>query len=112
VTVDQASPTAHTVAGDSGLYRSFNHSMVISGARCTFTYLFLPYLAPLIGLAGWVGPGLGLAIGTLAIAANGFTIRRFWRAGHRWRWLVTAVSSAVIVLLVVMAGRDLGALVG
>lgn len=95
---------------ESTLYRSFNRSVVISGIRCILTYLVLPYLAPALGLAGDVGPGLGLVISAAAIAANLFTIRRFWLAQHRWRWLVTVVSSAVIVLLVVLAIGDVRAI--
>lgn len=97
---------------DDMLYRTFNRSVVISGLRCVLTYLLLPYVMPLIGLSGSVGPALGIALGAVAIAANIFTIRRFWRARHRWRWLVTAVSSAVIALLLVLAVRDLVALIG
>jgi hypothetical protein len=107
-----ASPLEHRPADDSALYRSFNRSVVISGLRCVLTYLLLPYATPMLGLAGAVGPGLGLALGAVALVANWFTIRRFWRARHRWRWLVTGVSSAVIVLLVVMAVRDVLTLAG
>lgn len=95
---------------DTNLYRSFNRSVVISGIRCILTYLVLPYVAPAIGLAGGVGPVLGLVISAAAIAANVFTIKRFWAARHRWRWVVTAVSSGVIALLVVLAGRDIASL--
>lgn len=105
-------PAGATAADDAALYRSFNRSVVVSGIRCTLTYLLLPYVAPLLGLTGGLGPGLGLAIGAVAVAANVFTIRRFWVARHRWRWLVTAVSSAVLVLLAVMAWHDLAALLG
>lgn len=104
----EAAPSAPL--DDTTLYRSFNRSVVISGIRCILTYLILPYLAPALGLAGDVGPGLGLAISAVAIAANVFTIRRFWLAQHRWRWLVTGVSSAVIVLLVVLAIGDVRAI--
>jgi hypothetical protein len=102
-------PTARArrPADDASLYRAFNRSVVISGIRCTLTYLVLPYLAPLLGLKDGLGPGVGLLIGAAAITANVFTIRRFWVARHRWRWVVTAVSSAVIGLLLVLAIEDL-----
>jgi hypothetical protein len=113
VTLHETTPApAGQPVDDATLYRSFNRSVVISGIRCTLTYLILPYLAPLLGLAGGFGPGLGLAIGSVAIVANVFTIRRFWVARHRWRWLVTAVSSGVIVLLLVMAVGDIATLAG
>jgi hypothetical protein len=104
-------PAAQPV-DDASLYRAFNRSVVISGIRCTLTYLVLPYLAPLLGLTGGLGPGLGLVIGIAAITANVFTIRRFWAAQHRWRWVVTAVSTGVIALLVVLMARDIAALLG
>ena len=99
-------------ANEQGLYRSFNRSVVISGIRCTLTYVVLPYLAPLIGLSGSVGPALGLVVGVVAVVANIYTIRRFWSADHRWKKPVTAISAAVILLLVVLAVRDLQDLLG
>jgi hypothetical protein len=111
-TIDNVPAGGAPVADDATLYRSFNRSVVVSGIRCTLTYLVLPYLAPAIGLARGVGPVLGLLLGTVALVANVFTIRRFWVARHRYRWVITGVSSAVIVLLLVMAVRDIGSLLG
>lgn len=86
--------------------RVFSGSIVISGIRCVLTYLIFPFVAPLIGLAPGVGAGLGLVIGVFAIAANAFSIRRFWRADHRLKVPVTALHLAVIALLVFLAVRD------
>lgn len=106
-TIDSPPAGGTPASDDSTLYRSFNRSVVVSGIRCTLTYLVLPYLAPAIGLAGGVGPVLGLLVGAIALVANVFTIRRFWVARHRYRWLITAISSGVIVLLLVMAALDI-----
>ena len=92
--------------------RLFSKSMVISGIRCVLAYLILPFVTPFIGLAPGVGAGFGLGIGLVAIAANLFSIRRFWRADHRWKMPVTAIHVAVIALLVVLAIRDVAELVG
>lgn len=90
--------------------RGFSLSMVISGIRCTLTYVVLPFVTPLIGIAPGVGPGLGLTLGSIAIAANVVSVRRFWRAQHPWRRPVTAIHLAVIAFLAVMMANDLSAL--
>ncbi len=84
---------------------------MISGIRCVLTYVILPFVAPLIGLAPGVGPVIGLIVGTVAIAANVFSIRRFWQADHRWKKQVTVLHVSVILLLVILLFLDVRALV-
>jgi multisubunit Na+/H+ antiporter MnhB subunit len=84
---------------------------MVSGIRCVLTYLILPFATPLIGLAPGVGPVVGLVVGTVAIAANALSIRRFWRADHRWKKPVTALHGGVIVLLVILLYLDVTQLV-
>ena len=87
--------------------RAFNKSVVISGIRCLLTYIVLPWLLPAIGVAkGW-GPVLGLVVSPIAIVFNVLSIRRFHRSGHRYRWPITAVNVAIIVLLVILVIQDL-----
>ena len=90
--------------------RAFSTSMVISGLRCLLTYLVLPFGAPALGLATGAGPALGAVIGSVAIAANVATVRRFWAAEHRRRWAFTAISATVVTLLVALLVADLVAL--
>jgi hypothetical protein len=92
--------------------RAFSISMLVSAVRCTLTYVILPFVTPLIGIAPGVGPVLGMTIGTGAIAANVFSLRRFWRTGHRWRRQITVLHVAVIVLLLVLIGMDVDQLLG
>ncbi len=100
-------------AADGGqAERLFSKSIVISGIRCVLAYLILPFATPFIGLAPGVGAGFGLVIGLVAIAANVFSIRRFWRADHRWKMPVTVIHVGVIGLLVVLAVQDVIELVG
>ncbi len=87
--------------------RGFSISMIISGIRCTLTYVILPFVTPLIGIAPGVGPALGLTLGSVAIVANVISMRRFWRARHPWRRPVTVIHVAVIAFLVVMMTNDL-----
>lgn len=108
-TIQQTS--SDTVADEGTPEKGFSRSILISAIRCTLTYVVLPFLAPWIGLAPGVGPGFGLAIGAVAIAANVMSIRRFWKADHRWKKPVTALHLAVIGLLLILGILDIRALI-
>lgn len=83
--------------------------MIISGIRCVIAYILLPFAAPFLNLAPGVGPWLGIGIGSVAIVANVFSIRRFARSRHRLRKPVIAINVAVIALMLVLIGIDLNA---
>ncbi len=100
------------VEREAAARRAFSTSMLVSASRCLLTYVVLPFLAPAFGIATEVGPGIGIVIGLVAIAANILTIRRFHAARHRWRWAYTAIAVAVMGLLVVLMVQDLIDLVG
>ena len=106
-TTSQASASAADTSAQNG----FSKSIVISGVRCLLTYVLLPFAAPFLHLSSSVGPWVGLVVGSVAIAANVFSIRRFWAADHRWKKHVTVLHVAVIALLLVLAVRDLQQLV-
>jgi hypothetical protein len=91
--------------------RAFSLSVLISGIRCALTYVIFPWILPLLGIAGGVGPAIGLVVGTIAIGFNVASIRRFWAADHRWKWAITVLNTGVIVLLVVLITLDLANLV-
>lgn len=101
-------PTTSTDAAQ----RAFSRSMLISATRCTLTYVVLPFLAPLLGVAAGVGPVLGLVIGVAAIVSNVVTIRRFWAADHRWRWAYSGLALGVMILVAVLVAGDVAALLG
>lgn len=91
--------------------RAFSTSILISAIRCTLTYVVFPWLLPAIGHAGGVGPGLGVAIGVVAIGFNIASIRRFWAVDHQWKLPITALNSCVIALLSVLIVIDVGDLI-
>ena len=80
--------------------------------RQTLTYIVLPFIAPWVGLAPGVGPVVGLVVGTVAIVANVFSIRRFWRADHRWKVHATVLHAAVLLLLTILMVFDIRQLLG
>lgn len=92
--------------------RRFSQSMVVSGIRCLLTYAMFPYLLPVLGVADWVGPAISAPIGLVAIVFNGLSIRRFWRADHRLKWVVSTINVAVIGLLCYLIVGDLVELAG
>jgi hypothetical protein len=102
-------PTA--ARADDPAARAFSVSIGVSAIRCLLTYVVFPWVLPLAGFAGGVGPVVGLVVGTVAIGFNVASIRRFWLARHRWRWAITVLNSSVIVLLVVLIAIDVADLV-
>ena len=92
--------------------RLFSASVVVSGIRCLLTYIVLPFVLPLVGLSDAIGPVVGLAVGSVAIAANIWSIQRFWRSDHRLKWPVTVISAGILVLLFVLVVQDLNELFG
>jgi hypothetical protein len=72
----------------------------------------LPFVAPLIGIAGDVGPGVGIAISLVAVTSNILTIRRFHAAQHKWRWAYTGIAVCVIIGLLILMGQDVADLIG
>lgn len=92
--------------------RVFSQSILISAVRCLLTYLLFPFIFPIIGVTSGIGSGIGLIVGAIAIVANLFSIRRFHRADHKYKWQVSALNAAVIVLLVVLIVLDANDLFG
>lgn len=97
-------------ATENAAQRAFSTSVLVSATRCLLTYIVLPFLLPALGVAAGVGPAIGLPVGAIAIASNVATIRRFWAADHRWRWVYTALSLTVIALLIVLMVEDVTSL--
>lgn len=103
---------SHPRVSEEAARRAFSTSILVSATRCLLTYIVLPFVAPLLGIAKDVGPGVGIPIGLVAIGSNVLTIRRFHAAQHRWRWAYTAIAVCVIIGLVILMGRDIVDLVG
>ena len=87
--------------------KTFSTSMVISGIRCTLSYVVFPWLLPLAGVAGGVTAGLGLPIGLIAIFFNVLSIHRFWTSDHNLNWIIATINAGVIILLLILVVMDL-----
>ena len=82
-------------------------SLLISMTRCLLTYVALPFLLPVLGLAAGVTPVVGIIVGIVAIAANVASVRRFWRSDHRYRWHYTALATVIVLALTWLIVVDL-----
>ena len=99
---------ADTSTADTGDQpeRLFSQSILISGIRCMLTYVVFPFIFPIVGITSGIGSTIGLIIGTIAIVANIFSIRRFHKADHKYKWPVSALNAGIIVLLVILVAFD------
>jgi hypothetical protein len=88
--------------------RVFSTSIAISAVRCLLAYIVFPWVLPAVGVARGIGPGIGVVVGLVAVAFNVASIRRFWRADHRWKVQITVLNCTVIALLAVLLVQDLG----
>ena len=109
---DVAAASSSTETADAPAERLFSRSVVISGIRCTLTYLVFPFVAPLVGVTASVGAVVGVLIGIVAIVFNVLSIRRFFKADHRYKWWASAMNVAVILLLLVLFVIDSQTLLG
>lgn len=103
-------PTDAPKASEASARLLVERSLLISMVRCLLTYVLLPFVAPVVGFATGVAPAVGIAVGTVAIVANVASVRRFWRADHRYRWHYTALAATIVVLLVWLIVADVVAL--
>ncbi|MDH3705118.1 MAG: hypothetical protein OES57_03585 [Acidimicrobiia bacterium] len=95
---------------DEEAQRVFSQSILISGIRCTLTYVVFPFVAPIIGVASGVTSAIGIVVGVVAIVFNVLSIRRFWKADHRWKWPMSILNASVIVLLLILFVIDFNTL--
>ncbi len=110
-TARPASTTPAPAADQNEAARLFSLSIVISGTRCLLTYIVFPWVLPVLGIAGGVGPVVGVIVGLVAIAFNLLSIRRWRASGHAWRIPLMTLNSVVIVFLLVLVAIDVSRLV-
>ncbi len=96
------------VAGAEAKARSaFQTSVAISAVRCLITYIFLPFIAPFIGLAARIGEPLGIVVALVAVVSIIASTRRFWSTRHRTRWAYTALGGVMLCFLVFLLATDI-----
>ncbi len=87
-------------------HNAFSRSVFVSGVRCTFTYVALPLLAPIVGLSGAFGPIITILLSVVSVTAIIISARRFFGSDHPWRWVHAVIGAALITILTVSAILD------
>jgi hypothetical protein len=88
-------PDGRNRVDEAAMHRIFGTSLLLSAGRCLLSYILLPIVLPVIGVASGVGPVIGIAIGSLALVFDVMGVRRFWLADHRRKWAFTALYLVV-----------------
>ena len=94
-----------------GARRSTTTAIVVSGVRCTITYLLIPILAPFFGLLESLDAPVSIVLSSFAIVMGIGGVRRFWIADHRARWSYTTFIGVIVAMLVVAIIIDVSKLV-
>ena len=105
-------PTGGPTATETSARKLAETSLLVSTVRCLLTYIVLPFVLPIVHVGAGVTPVIGLVLGTVAIAANVASVRRFWAADHRYRWHYTALASVIVAMLLWLVVHDLLDLIG
>lgn len=100
-------PPGPSSVGEDAVHRMFSFSIVLSALRCLLSYVVFPIVTPALGLATGVGPAIGIPIAVLALIFDVIGIRRFWVNDHRWRWGMTVVYAAVMILVTTLLAGDI-----
>ncbi len=94
-----------------GARRTTTAAIVVSGIRCTITYLLIPIFAPFVNLIETFGAPISITLSSFAMVMAIVGIRRFWIADHRARWSYTAFMGVVLILLSVAIVIDVSTIV-
>ena len=86
---------------------AFSLALMFSGIRCVLMYAILPFVLPLVGLAGDFSLWLDIGINSIAIGAIIYSLRRFWTINYKRKWQYLSVALFALVLLVAFMILDI-----
>lgn len=89
---------------------AFSFALLFSGVRCIIMYVIMPFVLPIIGIAGTGATYLDIVINLVAIGAIIFSVRRFWQVDYKYKWQYLPVAIVALGLLVAFIALDFAAL--
>lgn len=96
-----------SVKAERAAHRGFRIALVVTGIRCLISYLIIPIGVPILGLSGIVAAPIGLALCVIAVVNGVLSLRRFWKADHRSKWIYTWFIAFVFAVLAVAMVSDI-----
>lgn len=96
-----------SVKAERDAHRGFRIALVVTGIRCLISYLIIPIGVPILGLSGLVAAPIGLALCVVAVVNGVLSLRRFWKADHRSKWIYTWFIAFVFAVLAVAMTSDI-----
>jgi hypothetical protein len=89
---------------------AFSFALLFSGIRCIIMYAILPFVLPLVGIAGNFGVWIDIVINLVAIGAIFYSLRRFWTINYKRKWQYLPVAIVALVLLIAFIALDISTL--
>ncbi|MDQ7026340.1 MAG: hypothetical protein Q9P44_12385 [Anaerolineae bacterium] len=89
---------------------AFSFALLFSGVRCIIMYVILPFVLPVLGIAGHFGVAIDIVINVIAIAAIVYSLRRFWTINYKRKWQYLPVAVVAFVLLIAFIALDISTL--
>jgi len=90
--------------------RAFSFALLFSGVRCIIMYVVLPFLLPLMGIAGNFSLAFDILINLIAITAIIYSLRRFWIVDYKRKWQYLPVALVALCLLIAFIALDVSTL--
>lgn len=90
--------------------RALTLGLIISGVRCILQYAILPFVLPVIGIAGNFAIHISLVINAVAAVSILYSVTRLWRINYKRKWAYTIVAVTALVILTAFTVLDLQAL--
>lgn len=100
-------PVPEQAAETANAERAFSFALLFSGVRCIFMYVVLPFVLPLVGIAGNFSLYIDIVINIVAIAAVIYSLRKFWMIDYKYKWQYTPVAIVALLVLVAFIALDL-----
>jgi hypothetical protein len=100
--------TQAAVPADKRADRAFGFSLAFSAVRCILQYAILPFVLPIIGVAGDFAIQITMAINLVAIVSILYSLQRVWRINYRQKWAYTVIGGGALIILLAFIALDLG----
>lgn len=107
VTPVDAPTSASEQGATQNAERAFSLSLLFSGVRCILQYVMLPFILPIIGIAGDFSVIISLIINTMALAGIIYSLRTFFKVNYRHKWRYVPIATVAIILLVAFMILDI-----